>query len=186
MHLHNSVWVVHVLLFRFLWLFLFLGAAGGFLYYFITGIQRYRSFRVITNVDYQSQGILEFPSVTICNYNLIKKSYVTAKNDPFYSTVVDYLDPFAPSDLNVTDPDTIKRLQGLYTSDFGLEAAHHKDMLSRPRQPRVRVRPEAGAMAPAYEKRARHRLSKLVGANESSQVINILLSRIKCLNRLCS
>ena len=111
-----------------MWLLLFLAAVNAFLFYFITGIRRYLDFKVATNLDYWSEGEIEFPSVTICNYNLARKSYFADHPDPFYSSVLDFMDPFTPSDLNITDPEVISKLRRIYSTEFGFKSGHQRDM----------------------------------------------------------
>ena len=107
---------------------LFIGAAASFLLYFIGGIERYRNFNVTTNLDYRSEDTMEFPSVTICNFNYARKSYFTEKNDPMYTAVGDLLDRYTPSDVDITDPEIKQALESIYTMEVGFDASHHTDM----------------------------------------------------------
>ena len=107
---------------------LFLGALGAFLFYFITGTQRFLRYEVATTLDYRTQSAIEFPSVTLCNYNNIRNSYIQALNDPFYYDIVNIFNPTVSSALNLSDPAHVQRLRTITIDDLTVAGSHQRDM----------------------------------------------------------
>ena len=71
---------------------------------------------------------MEFPSVTMCNYNMIKNSFYKQYQDDIVGKVVDAFDPFVSQSLNLTDPAIQKQLENLYMVNIARQGAHQIDM----------------------------------------------------------
>ena len=97
---------------RFLWLLLFLAAIGGCTYAITDRVLYLVSKPTATTVSVDMGTKLSFPAVTVCNMNLIKKSYLQEKGllDAFFDTIengtVD-----KPLPLNYSDFDFYDLLQ---------------------------------------------------------------------------
>ena len=116
------------LCFRLIWLVLYLAALGCFIANLVNGVQKYRQHGVVTVLDYRTQVLMEFPSVTICNTNMIRKSYYKQHQNDLIGKVVDFYDPFVAQPLNTTDPTTRQQLANLHMVNIAREGAHQIDM----------------------------------------------------------
>ena len=75
-------------------------------------------------MEYRTKREIEFPSVTICNYNFIRKTYIERQNDPVIRLSIDIVNPYANVNINYSDPKIIKELSSVSMEIFGLESAH--------------------------------------------------------------
>ena len=67
---------------RIVWFILFFISLVGFLFVFARGVIQYRSYPVATKIEYHTSSHIQFPSVTICNRNFIRKSFTDAQTIP--------------------------------------------------------------------------------------------------------
>jgi hypothetical protein len=75
---------------RIAWVIIFLGCVALFLYFLCHAFIKYFKYPVTTTVTYEHKSKLDFPSVTICNYNLITATYLARKNDPMLNASVEF------------------------------------------------------------------------------------------------
>ena len=104
---------------------MFLAALGMLLRYIWTGFACYYSYPVSTKVEYISERRMEFPSVTICNYNFVRKSYLDTLDNQATEMVLDMLNPITTRQ-DLTDPGIIAQLKSVDMERVGAEAAHQK------------------------------------------------------------
>ncbi|XP_062502644.1 acid-sensing ion channel 4-A-like isoform X2 [Corticium candelabrum] len=107
---------------RLLWCVLVLVAAGGFLSQAISSITRFASYPTSTSITYKTPDTLEFPAVTICNFNYFVNSSV--KNDTVRSALqkVTFTEPLQTlTDDDKTILDSAGGWENL-TSDAGVKA----------------------------------------------------------------
>ena len=60
---------------RFLWLIAYLACASVYLYFSSGAVTRYLSYPAVSNIEYHHVEVLDFPSITFCHQNSLKKSY---------------------------------------------------------------------------------------------------------------
>ena len=106
---------------------LFFVALCVFVVYFVFGLMRFYSRPVSTKVEYRATREIEFPSVTICNYNYVRKTYVEEENDPKIYLATDIVNPYSNVTINYSDPQIKEQLSSLSMITFGLDAAHLKE-----------------------------------------------------------
>lgn len=116
---------------RILWAFFLLSGIVYFSYHSSKLLEKYFSYQVATKVTLVYEKEPEFPSVTICNFNMLRKSVIEAYNyeDVIRYTTKDEFGKFAGVELNDSDIDL-----GLY-EEADMSLAYHlaghqiKDML---------------------------------------------------------
>ena len=106
---------------------MFCVALGAFLYYFISGLLRFYTYPVSTNLEYKLQSDLEFPSVTLCNYNIIRRSYMDSLNDPRFQQVVNVVNPVLTDSIDINDPIIKEQFSALKMDDMGPSSAHQRE-----------------------------------------------------------
>ncbi|XP_076330608.1 acid-sensing ion channel 4-A-like [Tachypleus tridentatus] len=90
---------------KFMWLFVFVLAVGGFGYHSIVLITTYLSYPRLTTTDEIHATEIEFPSVTVCNVNSLKKEYFEKLFPVFNSSFPYQLHPSPiPSESNIAKP----------------------------------------------------------------------------------
>ena len=98
---------------------------GLFIYFLYTGLNRYCEHPVNTIVEYKRENEMDFPSVTLCNFNYINKSYVLDQ-DEFVQKVASILSLF-PQEINWHDPNFIAGMKTFGLDRVGKDAAHSLD-----------------------------------------------------------
>ena len=112
---------IYFLHFRAMWVISFLCLLGWFISYLVDRSLLLASSPVTTKVEVHEQDNLQFPAVTICNYNMLRKSVVLSK--PEYHSLAMVLvnwTTMATYDLGVLNPEA----NFVNMSEFNLLAAH--------------------------------------------------------------
>ena len=65
------------------------------MFYFADAVICYYQYPTSTSVEYKQESLLEFPSVTLCNYNVMRKSLIDSFNDSTGDLVLDIIKPWA-------------------------------------------------------------------------------------------
>ncbi|XP_023219715.1 acid-sensing ion channel 5-like [Centruroides sculpturatus] len=68
---------------RFIWIFIVICCLTGFIYQVTLFLQQYYDYPTRVEVVVTTEGLMEFPSVTLCNNNRIKKSEYCKYNNGF-------------------------------------------------------------------------------------------------------
>ena len=95
---------------RILWTVFLLSGIAFFSYQSSKLIRKYLSYSTATKVNLVYEDILEFPAVTICNFNTFKKSVITAKG---YDKAFEF---------------NMKKAAGLNTSNDTLDLSKYNDV----------------------------------------------------------
>jgi hypothetical protein len=106
----------------------FLGCAALFLYFFVEAWILYFQYPVSTKFTYNTESALDFPSVTLCNYNKVTGTYLARKNDPLLNATVAYLDSNGAQPLSVELAEYMKTIDA---QEFYTEAAHPFESMFR-------------------------------------------------------
>ena len=96
-----------LLIFRLIWLAIFCCCFGYYVYTASMRIRYYYSYPVTTRVQVIEQKPLDFPSLTICNFNVFRKSFL--QSDAFTAAIAEELDDPETSNLNLSDPALIEK-----------------------------------------------------------------------------
>ena len=112
--------------FRVIWGVLFVTAQAACMYYFVNGLIKYYNYPIATKFEYVQVEEIDFPSVTICNYNQIRKSFVEEQNDSVMDSVADLLNPvIEPEDKPDISNEAIKKeLQSVNLGTVGVAGGH--------------------------------------------------------------
>ena len=76
--------------YRIFWIVFFLSCLALFLHFFCSAVITYFQYPISTKISYTTEARLNFPSVTICNYNKVTASYLAKKNDQMLHATIDY------------------------------------------------------------------------------------------------
>ena len=103
----------------------FLGCMALFLYFLCQAVIKYFDRPINTKFTYSTQAKLNFPSVTICNYNIITASYLAEKNDAMLNATVPFLGQ-TPSATGLAEPtpEQLEYMKTLDAAEVYSEGAH--------------------------------------------------------------
>ena len=106
----NNIFVGRSKIRRSIWLLIFLAATGGCIYSVADRILYFMSKPSVTTVSVHMETNLDFPAVTICNINPVKKSFLKEMGllDAFYDIVQNGTDNNKSLPLNGSDNDFYK------------------------------------------------------------------------------
>ena len=110
---------------------LFLIALVAYFFYFATAIIYYYRYPVSTSVEYKLESSLDFPSVTICNYNIIRKSFIDSFNDSTGQLVLDIINPYDKANVDYSSDDFEDEIydasEYIDMREFGEKGKHHRE-----------------------------------------------------------
>ncbi|XP_028518100.1 acid-sensing ion channel 5-like [Exaiptasia diaphana] len=77
--------------FKVLWVLIFLAALGISVYQLIPLFYKYRSRPINTRISLRHNATLEFPSVVFCNFNMIRKSHIHKLPESIKEVLSEYI-----------------------------------------------------------------------------------------------
>ncbi|ELU03413.1 hypothetical protein CAPTEDRAFT_188964 [Capitella teleta] len=108
---------------RVIWFLLLLGFCAFFLYVASDRIAKYKSHPIGTRIRVIDKKPTDFPAVTFCNMNVLRKTFIEA--DEFLLNVIRALKGDPRSTVNVSDPELRRRFDEKYTmGDIFKKGAH--------------------------------------------------------------
>ena len=118
---------------RTVWFILFFISLVGFLFVFARGVIQYRSYPVATKTEYHTSSHIQFPSVTLCNRNFIRKSFIGAQTTPGLHKAIRSLNPLIESTERVVfDAQDIESMKSVNITNMDTAGAHQMhDMFTR-------------------------------------------------------
>ena len=119
---YTAYWL-NVICFRSIWIcgFLAMFCLHGF--FFISSVRHFFSYPVSTVIEYKQQAEMDFPSVTLCNYNMINKSYIDQQNE-FIQKISRHFSLHQYSSLDLADPTIIKKVLSVNQTEIFTNGAH--------------------------------------------------------------
>ena len=96
----------------------------GFLFVFARGVIQYRSYPVATKIEYHTSSHIQFPSVTLCNHNFIRKSFIDAQTTPGLHKAIRSLNPLNNNESKVFDAREIERMKSANMTNIDIAGAH--------------------------------------------------------------
>ena len=114
--------IIFISIFRGVWITCFVGYFALFTYFLCVAFIKYFNYPVTTKLTYTTQAKLEFPSVTICNFNLITASYLAKKNDPMLNATIEYLS-FSIND-QIASPELLEYMKTIDSEELYIKGAH--------------------------------------------------------------
>ena len=114
--------IIFMLIFRGVWITFFLGCFALFTYFLCVAWIKYFDYPVATKLTYTTQAKLDFPSVTICNFNVITASYLAKKNDPMLNDTIEYLS-FSVND-RIASQELLEYMKTIDSEELYTKGAH--------------------------------------------------------------
>ncbi len=121
------LYVMFFVNFRILWTLLFLTALAAFSFYLVSGLLRFYTYPISTNMEYKLHTELDFPSVTLCNYNGMRKSFIESFDDPLVNLAADLLNPFSSTNISSLQPQVKEGMRALKMDTIGAQGAHQRE-----------------------------------------------------------
>ena len=104
------------------WVVAFLTVLCIFLYFLYSSLQRYYEFPVNTIVEFKQQTEMDFPSVTLCNFNVANISYVQHQDEIIQKTLS--LISQYPTYVNLSERSVQEMLSSISMPEQKYKGAH--------------------------------------------------------------
>ena len=80
----------------------------------------YYDYPITTTVEHFTVNKLDFPSVTICNNNYIRKSYIKRINDPAVEKAIYAMGGLLKPSMNFSGPAEVERMSQIEMFNFSM------------------------------------------------------------------
>ena len=99
---HSTMQADYHVIRRSIWVILMLVSTAFFLNAFIRGVMKYRTSPSSISVDIEPHKELALPDVTVCNNNIVRKSFLESQSSSIQKMLINPMDPTLDSSVNTT------------------------------------------------------------------------------------